>query len=89
MATTIRVNAREVANMVHDQGVQAELKRRGNQVLSAAQASAPVLSGAYRDGLHVEDFGDGVRVIGSTDHDIYVEADTGNLARALDSAGGS
>ena len=27
-----------------------------------------------------------VRVAGSTDHDLVVEANTGNLARALDSA---
>lgn len=53
--------------------------------LSAAQASAPVLSGAYRDGLHIEQREHGeVRITGSTDHDVYVEADTGNLARSLD-----
>jgi hypothetical protein len=37
--------------------------------------------------LHVEEMDDGsVRVGGSSDHDIYVEAETGNLNRALDAA---
>lgn len=67
--------------------VQDHLNERAERVLSTARASAPVDTGAYRAGLHVEAGEDGaVLVAGGTDHDIYVEADTGNLNRALDAA---
>lgn len=74
-----------------DRAVDKDLERRADRVLQSAQASAPVLSGAYRSGLHVErdanaDGPDTFRVAGSSNHDIYVEADTGNLARSLDAA---
>lgn len=67
--------------------VRSELTKRAESVLSAAKDSAPVETGAYRDGLHIEQATTDravVRVAGSTDHDWIVEATTGNLARALD-----
>jgi hypothetical protein len=70
-------------------GVSGLLHSKAAAVLSAAQSSAPVASGEYRDGLHIEEAHTDrlvVRVSGSTDHDWIVEAKTGNLARALDSA---
>lgn len=70
--------------------VRSELTARAQAVLQAAQASAPVDSGAYRDGLHIEQATTDravVRVAGSTDYDWVVEKDTGNLARSLDAAG--
>lgn len=68
-------------------GVSALLHSKADAVLSAAQSSAPRDTGAYANGLHIEeDHTDRmvVRVAGSTDHDWIVEAQTGNLARALD-----
>lgn len=75
-------------------GVQSDLKARAARVLGMAQAIAPVESGEYRDNLHVEEFTNArgvkcVRVTSGTDHDIYVEADSGTLARALDAAKGA
>lgn len=60
-----------------------------DRVLQLAKANAPVDTGAYRDGLHIEqDSTDrvAVRVAGGTAYDVIVEANTGNLARALDAA---
>lgn len=82
----IIINAGAVARLPGVQGVRDDMRRRGGKVLGKAQDDAPVDEGEYRDGLRLEDFEDGVRVIGSSDHDIYVEAETGNLARALDAA---
>lgn len=77
-----------IKNLVNDSGVKSDMRRRGERVLAKAQESAPVVTGAYRDGLHLEEIDDGgVRVAGGSDHDIFVEADTGNLARALDAGG--
>lgn len=86
-STRVKLNSRGVAALLKSSGVRADLTARGQRVLSAAQSSAPVASGAYRDGLHiVQDTTDRavVRVAGATDHDLVVEANTGNLARALD-----
>jgi hypothetical protein len=64
------------------------LEEMAEPLLDQAKSTAPVLSGDYRDGLHLEvDKVHGewqVRIAGSTGHDVAVEARTGNLARALD-----
>ena len=74
-----------------DTGVHRGLRPNADAVLQRARDNAPVLTGAYRDGLHIEDVevdgALGYRIAGDSDHDIYVEADTGNLSRALDAAG--
>jgi hypothetical protein len=85
----IKLNSRGIADLLKSSGVRSMLTERAEQVLAAAQASAPVVSGEYRSGLHlIQDTTDRavVRVSGSSDHDNVVEANTGNLARALDSA---
>lgn len=74
-----------------DHGVEAMLTRRGERALATARANAPVVSGDYRNGLHLEVTHTDrmvVRVVSDVDYTLAVEADTGNLARALDSAGG-
>lgn len=91
MASGIRVtlNHGGMGALLKSSGVRAELTRRMGGALSAAKASAPVATGAYRDGLHIEQATTDravVRIVGSTDHDLVVEANTGNLARSLDSA---
>ncbi len=93
MATTSRLvlNHSEVQSYLDGgHGVDDLLESAAERALSAAQSSAPVASGAYRDSLHLEtDHTDRmvVRVISDVDYAMVVEANTGNLARALDAAG--
>jgi hypothetical protein len=78
-----------MGELLRSAGVRAALTARMERVLETAKANAPVKTGAYRDGLHLEQRTTDravVRVAGSTDHDWLVEADTGNLARSLGTA---
>lgn len=87
----VRMNPRALRQLLNSDEVRDDLTQRAERVLADARSSAPVASGEYRDGLHiVQDTTDRavVRVAGNTDHDLLVEAATGNLARALDAAGG-
>ena len=71
--------------------VAAELEERAGRVLSAAQASAPVVSGAYRDSLRVEVVQHPsrvvARVVAGVGYGMAVEARHGVLVRALGQAG--
>jgi len=90
MADRVRLNRAGMRELLRSDGVRHELTRRMDGVESAAKASAPVDSGAYRDSIHVEqDTTDRavVRVVADADHALVVESKTGNLARALDAAG--
>jgi hypothetical protein len=92
VATRITLNSAGMRALLHDEGVRAMLTARMGRVLAQAKATAPVATGAYRDSLHLEqDTTDRavVRVASGTDHGILVESKTGNLARALDAAGGA
>jgi hypothetical protein len=74
------------------EGVHEMLMERAQRVLSAAEASAPVLSGEFKSRLGVtEDHTDRLvlRVGSSAPHAHLVEAKHGTMARALDAAGGS
>lgn len=85
--TRVKLNSRGIQQLLKSGGVRADLTARAQRVLAAAEASAPVVSGAYRDGLAiVQDTTDRavVRVAGTAPHSHLVEANTGNLARALD-----
>lgn len=87
----VTINSAGIAAILKDDRVRAMLTARMDRVLAAARASAPVATGAYRDSLHVvQDTTDraAVRVAAGTDHGLVVESKTGNLARALDAAGG-
>lgn len=89
MASGIKVTLKSsgMAALLKSGEVRSELTKRAEAVLAAAQASAPVETGAYKAGLHIEQATTDravVRVAGSTDHDWVVEANAGNLARALD-----
>lgn len=89
MGTKVKLIDRGMAEVLKSGGVRADLTVRMERALAAAKAGAPVASGEYRDGLHIVQATTDravVRLAGSTDHDFIVEADTGNLARALDSA---
>ena len=92
MATTSRLvlNHAEVQSYLDgSHGVEGLLEASAQNALSAAQGSAPVSSGAYRDSLHIEtDHTDRMvkRVVSDVDYALVVEANTGCLSRALDSA---
>lgn len=90
MAVRVRLNHAGMRALLHDPGVRAELVKRGERVLAAAQASAPVETGAYKASLHlvVDDHPSrvAVHVGASVDYGMDVEADHGTLSRALDSA---
>lgn len=90
MRNALRLNHREVQSYLDgDHGVENMLEESAQRVLSAAQSSAPVRSGDYRDSLHIEtDHTDRMvkRVVSDAPHAFVVEANTGNLSRALDSA---
>lgn len=93
MARKARVvlNSRGVVQLLNDSGVRNDLTRRAEEVLIKAQADAPVETGAYRNSLHIEQATTDravVRVASDADHALDVESKTGNLARALDAAGG-
>jgi hypothetical protein len=89
MATRVKLNHGGVGELLKSAGVRDDLTSRMEGVLSAAKANAPVVTGNYRDGLEIrQDTTDrvAVRVVGTAPHSHLVEADTGNLARALDAA---
>jgi hypothetical protein len=67
-------------------GVEAELEEEAQQRADRAIAGAPVDSGAYQNSIHVEtDHTDRMvkRVIADVPYAMVVEANTGNLGRAL------
>lgn len=83
----VKINSSGARALLNSSGVAADLRARGQRVLSAAQSLAPVESGAYRDGLSVQVGPAGGRVaarVGSSaDHAPIVEANLGVLVRAL------
>lgn len=67
-------------------GVDTLLHQAAEAAASRAQAGAPVASGAYRDSIHVEeDHTDRlvVRVVADVPYAMIVEANAGNMTRAL------
>jgi hypothetical protein len=81
-----KFNGAGVGDLLRSEGVQAHLRRKAEGVLAAAKAGAPVVSGHYRDSLYLEEAVTDrakVRVKSEATYAMAVEADTGNLARAL------
>lgn len=93
MVARVKVNyGRPFEELLKSSGVRALVNDRAERVLSAAQSGAPVETGTYRGSLHIEQVTTDravARVIASVDYAHVVEANTGNLARAIDAAGGS
>ena len=85
-STRVKLNHAGMAALLKSAGVRAACAPFAERVLAAAKASAPVDSGEYRDGLHIEhDTTDRAveRVVGGSDHDLIVEANHGTLASSL------
>lgn len=67
-------------------GVEALLDEQAQQRADRARSSAPVASGSYRDSIHVEtDHTDRMvkRVVADVPYAMVIEANTGNLGKAL------
>lgn len=90
--TKVKIHSAGIRDILTSSGVESHLRARMEVAAAAARASAPVASGAYRDSIHVEEVRRQdrvvVRVVADVPHALAVEAGTGNLARALDAAGG-
>lgn len=89
MTTTVRLNSRGMKELLASSEVGDFLEEKMLRALSTAQSNAPVDTGAYRSSLHIERTHTDrvvVRVVSDVDHAMWVEAETGNLARALDAA---
>jgi len=87
----VKLNSPGMKSLLNDADVRDELTTRMERALATAKANAPVQTGNYRDGLElVQDSTDRVvvRVVGRAPHSHLVESRTGNLAKALDAAGG-
>lgn len=68
-------------------GVRALVDQRAKAVQAAAQASAPVDTGAYRRGIvvqsHDTQYRHVARVVGTDPKTMIIESKTGNLARSI------
>lgn len=90
MAITVKVSSAGIRALLKDPGLRSDLHRRAQQVADAAKANAPVVTGAYRDSIRVEDVTTDravAHVVADVWYALGVEAKTGNLARSLDAAG--
>lgn len=84
-------NLSGIRELMRSDTVRDALTPRADRVLAAAESGAPVDTGAYQASLRTEDVtteaGAGVRITADVPYAVFVEADTGNLSRALDAAG--
>lgn len=88
--TKVTLKSRGMAELLKSGEVRAHIRAKAEGCLAEAQATAPVLTGAYRDSLHLEDATTDravVRVVADAPHAWIVEANLGVLARSLDAAG--
>lgn len=72
-----------IAELLRSDAVTDAVAYHGERISATAKGIAPVDSGDYRDSIHVERDGDEVRVVADVDYSVYVEADSGTLARAV------
>jgi hypothetical protein len=91
-AAKIVPNGRGILAMLHEGWVASMVESRAQRVAAAARASAPVgETGNYQASIHVTVESHPERVVAhvgsDVDYAMIVEANTGNLARALSAAG--
>lgn len=88
--TEIQFNEKYFEAVLRQPKVEALVDAAADRALARAKASAPVDSGDYRDGLHIEHhesrYRRAARVVGSDEKTMLLESRTGNLARALKAA---
>lgn len=90
--TEMRFNGGFFESILRTSPVEALVDGIGNRTLDIAQATAPVDTEEYRDGLHIEHhesrYRRTTRVVGDDPKTLIIESKTGNLARALKGAKG-
>lgn len=82
----VTLNHSGVESLLGAPGVRAACREQAEAVAERARATAPVDTGEYRASIHVvSDTTDRAveRVVADAPHAMIVEANTGNLARAL------
>ncbi|MGV9181814.1 hypothetical protein [Arcanobacterium canis] len=91
MADQIKFDPGFAESILRSPGIKSLINAKANAALHAAQASAPVDSGTYKKSIKISTRHSkhrDVAVIESDDKGaLAIEARTGNLARALRSAG--
>lgn len=87
--TRVEFHAGNLDEALKSPELAAFLKSKAEVVAASARASAPVDTGEYRDSITVEVIEHPTRVVAQVHakapHSWVVEADTGNLAKALGS----
>jgi hypothetical protein len=90
--TNVQFNEGFFESILRTAPVEALVDGVGNRTLDIAQATAPVDTEEYRDGLHIEHhesrYRRTTRVVGSDSKTLLIESKTGTLARALKGAKG-
>lgn len=88
----VKLNNAGIRQVLQSPEVAAELQARAERVAEAARVSAPRASGEYANSIEVvmDQHADRAvaHVVAKAPHSLLVEANTGNLARALDAAAG-
>lgn len=83
----VSFNAQFFNEIMRSPAVQNMTRATAEKVLSAAQSTAPVDTGAYKAGLTITvkkaKYRDVILVVGTDWKTMLVESKTGNLARAL------
>lgn len=88
----VKLNRAGIRDLLNDPGVRADLTRRAERVLAAAQADPHDETFAYERGLHIEQATTdraSVRVVSGDPKGHFLEARFGILTRSLDAAGGA
>ena len=84
---TMELNQAYFANSLRSAGVEGLCQGKAEDALAIARSTAPVDTGAYREGLSIEKvphkYRDTYEVVGHDKKTLLVESKTGNLARAL------
>lgn len=87
MGVTVKFNDKYFDELLNSVGVKAMTRRAAEKTLAYAKAHAPVDTGAYRDGLQIEEVKHAHRttcmVVGHDPKTLLVESQTGNLRKAL------
>ncbi|MEE8738292.1 MAG: HK97 gp10 family phage protein [Bifidobacterium sp.] len=88
--TRVEFNESFFDAILHSAGIESLCRQKAETVLSEAKATAPVDTGAYRDGIELKTVHhahrDTYMVVGTDPKTMLVESRTGNLARALKKA---
>ena len=90
MAVVVKPLGRGIIAMMQEGWVASNMQERAERVAATARANAPVQSGEYQESIEVivemHPERAAAHVSSSAPHAMLVEANTGNLLRALGSA---